>query len=89
MSGEAPVARTTKSLVEQCEKITIRFARPQAEKIAAECEKSGVRPGQYLRMAGIAFSDHRYLDLKTMMQLVIDETIRLRRDFNDAVIDEE
>lgn len=81
------MAKNTKSLVEQCEKITIRFARPQAEKIAQQCEQTGIKPSQYVRMAGIAFTDHKYLDLKSMLQMVVDETIRLRRDFNDAVVE--
>ncbi|WP_146564531.1 hypothetical protein [Posidoniimonas corsicana] len=78
--------RSEKSLVEQCEKVTIRFTRGQAEKIAEECLKAGIRPSQYLRIAGVAFTDHRYLDLKSMMQSVFDETIRLRRDFSDALV---
>ncbi len=77
--------KSTKTLVEQCEKITSRFAKSQAEKMAAQCEASGIKPSQYLRLAGMAFTDFRFLDLIGRMQRVEDEILRLRDDFNEAV----
>lgn len=77
--------KNEKSLFEQCEKITVRFGKPQARKIAEQCLLWGVKPAQYLRISGINFSDHEYLDLKTAMQRVEEEQRKLRLDFLNAV----
>ena len=77
--------KSTKPLIEQCEKITSRFSKEHARRIAQQCEETGIRPAVYLRLAGMAFADFKFLDLATKMQNVADEQARLRRDFNDAV----
>ncbi|QDV73197.1 hypothetical protein [Botrimarina mediterranea] len=78
--------KTQKPLLEQCKKVTIRFTDGQAEKIAVECLKSGIKPSAFLRLASVAFVDHKMLDLKSTQQTVLDELIRLRRDFSDALV---
>lgn len=78
--------KAQKPLFEQCKKVTIRFTDGQAEKIATECLKAGIKPSQYLRIAGVAFTDHKFLDLKSTLTTVLDETIKLRRDFSDALV---
>lgn len=77
--------RSTKSLVEQCEKVTIRFSKADAEKIASECERNGLKPAVYLRLASISFTKNKFLDVFSLVRQVADEQVRLRRDFNDAV----
>ena len=78
--------KSEKSLLEQCKKVTIRFSDGDAEKIATECLRNGIKPSLYVRIATNGFTNHRYLDLFTKTQTVLDETIRLRRDFNDALV---
>lgn len=81
--------KSNKTLAEQCEKITSRFAKSQAEKMAAQCEATGIRPSQYLRLAGMAFTDFQFLDLVGKLSSLEQEMKRLRNDFNAAVIQEE
>lgn len=82
-----PRKPTQKNLAEQCEKVTVRFAPSQAARIAEQCRLAGLRPAQYVRVAAFGFTEHRHLDLIAKLGRVEDELIRLRRDFNDAVVD--
>jgi len=77
--------KSTKSLAEQCQKVTIRFSPSQAEKIAKECELNGLKPAVYLRLASISFTNNKFLDVFSVVTQVAEEQVRFRRDFNAAV----
>ncbi|QEG35907.1 hypothetical protein [Bythopirellula goksoeyrii] len=79
------VKRSTKTLTEQCEKVTIRFTKSQAERIAAECELNGMKPSVYLRLASMSFTNSKFLDVFSLVSQVAEEQVRFRRDFNEAV----
>lgn len=81
--------RTEKTLEEQCEKVTSRFDRRYAQKLARHCDRSGMKPAQLVRFAAMVFIDFECLDLVTKVQKVEDELAGFRKDFNEAVIREE
>lgn len=79
--------KSQKSLLEQASKVTVRFPAEVAEAIAEESIKAGIKPSVYVRIATTGFTKHKHLDLMSKLMMAYDELIRLRRDFNDALID--
>jgi len=84
--------KSTKSLVEQCEKVTVRLPSEVARKIAKQCEENGIAPSVYMRFAARVFVEFRTLDVVGKLQsvqdeqrMMRDEQVRMRIAFNEAV----
>ena len=81
--------RTPRPLEEQCEKITSRFDKHYAKKLARQCEGTGMKPAQLVRFAAMVFLDFGTLDLVTKIQRVEDLLVSFRNEFDDAVYRDE
>ncbi|WP_425399071.1 hypothetical protein [Aeoliella sp.] len=81
--------RNDRSLEDQCEKITSRFDKHYARRLAKHCEGTGMKPAQLVRFAAMVFLDFGTLDLVTKIQKVEDHLVLLRKDFQEAVYSEE
>ena len=81
--------RSVRSLEDQCEKITSRFDKHYARRLARQCEGTGMKPAQLVRFAAMVFLDFGTLDLVTKIQKVEDQIVLLRSDFQEAVYSEE
>lgn len=81
--------KSERTLEEQCERITSRFDKHYARKLAEQCARNGMKPAQLVRFAAMVLIDFSALDLVSKVQRVEDEMIRFRRDFNDAVYRDE
>lgn len=68
------------------EKITFRLFPPYTERIAEQASLARVNPNQLARIATMAAADGGLLNLSERLQRIENELIRLRKDFNDAVI---
>jgi hypothetical protein len=78
-----------KKYKDEVNKITFRLWPPYTGKIAELAAKANLGPNQFARIATMAVSDGGLFDLSGRMQRIEDELIRLRRDFNDAVSDDQ
>lgn len=81
--------RMPRPLEEQCEKITSRFDKHYAKKLARQCEGTGMKPAQLVRFAAMVFLDFGTLDLVTKIQRVEDSLNEFRSEFDDAVCRDE
>jgi len=78
-----------KKYKDEVDKITFRLWPPYTGRIAELAALANLKPNQFARMATMAVSDGGLLDLSGRMKRIEEELIRLRRDFNDAVSDEQ
>ena len=81
--------RNVRPLEEQCEKITSRFDRHYAKKLARQCEGTGMKPAQLVRFAAMVFLDFGTLDLVTKIQRMEDTLNEFRSEFDEAVCRDE
>lgn len=72
----------------QAEKLTFRLAPRYAEKVVEAAKAAGVTPNQFGRIATMAVAQNGFLALSDRLGLIEEELIRLRKDFNDAVVEE-
>ncbi len=68
------------------EKISFRLFPPYTERIVEQATLAKVNPNQLARIATMAAADGGLLNLSERLQRIEDELIRLRRDFNQAII---
>lgn len=67
-------------------KITFRLFPPYTERIVEQASLARVNPNQLARIATMAAADGGLLNMSERLQRIEDELIRLRRDFNQAII---
>lgn len=80
---------TRKSRREQAEKLTFRLTPVYAEKVFESSSAAGLSPNQFGRMATMAIAQHGFLGLSDRLARMEEQLIRLRKDFNDAVYQED
>jgi multidrug resistance efflux pump len=72
---------------EQVDKLTFRLFPPYTEKVFQSAQAVGVSPNQFGRIATMTVADHGLLELSERLNRIEDHLIRLRKDFNEAVKD--
>ncbi len=77
-----------KSEMQKAEKLTFRIAPRFAERVLEASKSAGVSPNQFGRIATMAAAQTGFLSLSNRLGRVEEELIRLRRDFNDATMEE-
>ncbi|MCA9139391.1 MAG: hypothetical protein KDB00_21600 [Planctomycetales bacterium] len=82
------MASPKKSKSEKAQFIAFRLSRAYAEKLASLAEAANLTPNQISRIATMHMVNNGLLSLSERIEFVSDELIRLRRDFNDAVVNE-
>ncbi len=73
----------------QADKLTFRLWSPYSDKVLQSANAAGLSPNQYGRLATMAMADSGLLQLADRLRRIESEMIRLRKDFNDAVRDDE
>lgn len=68
------------------QKITFRLFPPYTERIVEQASLARVNPNQLARIATMAAADGGLLNMNERLQRIEDELIRLRRDFNQAIV---
>lgn len=69
-------------------KLSFRLSPEYAEVVEKLAAEAGVNPNTFGRVATMAMAVSRFHDLVGKMGRIEDELIRLRKDFNDAVVGE-
>ena len=70
------------------DKLTFRLWSPYSDKVLREANAAGLSPNQFGRMATMAMAASGLLQLSDRLGRIENEMIRLRRDFNDVVVQE-
>jgi len=81
-------SRSRRTRQEQAEKLTFRLAPRYAEKVLQASVAAGISPNQFGRIATMAVAQNGFLSLSDRLGSIEEELIRLRRDFNDATMEE-
>lgn len=81
--------RKRKPPEEQVEKLSFRLWPPYTEKVYRSAQAVGISPNQFGRVATMTVADQGLLELPERLARIEDELIRLRKDFNDAVRDDD
>ncbi len=71
----------------QIDKLTFRLWPPYTELVAERAKSANLKPNQFARLATMALADAELLGLGQQLRRIEEELIRLRKDFNDALID--
>ncbi len=71
------------------DKLTFRLWSPYSDKVLRSAKAAGMSPNQFGRLATMSMADSGLLQITERLGRIENEMIRLRRDFNDAVVDEE
>jgi multidrug resistance efflux pump len=78
-----------KAPAEQVEKLTFRLWPPYTEKVFRSAQAVGISPNQFGRVATMTVADQGLLELPERLARIENELIRLRKDFNEAVRNED